>query len=443
MRYTYDLAGRETSVRPYARAPEPCACRRGYAKKTVAYNTLGNVTEEAYYDTEENLTDTSMGYAIAAYTYDELGNLTSERYYDAKSSGVMPTDARYAYALMDYDDDGRLLSEEYFDEMDKPVNNREGFAAHFLSYAESGLIAEEYYLDAGGDAAALGLGYSRRVLVSENDDGSYVMRVIEEAGEEGGSYALLTYDRYDRVTESRYFDAAGNAIDGPEGCAWVAREYTSRGQVSLLRYFDGEGRGTAVNGVWGVKREFNAFGNLAKETWLDAEGEPVLNDDGYAGTVYDYDLSNSASVERYYQRYVDTEGEPIAAKNGAWGLTMLYYPTTRVRVVTFIGADGEPIVTEDGYAILEYEEDENGNRVWEGYYDAIHAQINCAAGYSSVERGYDSMGRLISERYLDRYNKLTNNVEGVAGWNGYYNGEGELVVTSRYDQDRKSVKTDD
>ena len=83
--------------------------------------------------------------------------------------------------------------------------------------------------------------------------------------------------------------------------------------------------------------------------------------------------------------------------------------------------------------------DENGNIVWEGYYDEIHAQTNCADGYSNVERGYDSEGRLISERYQDRYNRLTNNKDGIAGWNGYYDVNGNLVVTNCYDQDRNPV----
>ena len=100
------------------------------------------------------------------------------------------------------------------------------------------------------------------------------------------------------------------------------------------------------------------------------------------------------------------------------------------------------MTTTDGYAILEYEEDEFGNQVWEAYYDDIKAQINCSAGYSSVERTFDSEGRMTSERYLDRYNKLTNNRDGVAGWNGYYNEDGELVVTNRYDQDRNALPAD-
>jgi hypothetical protein len=112
---------------------------------------------------------------------------------------------------------------------------------------------------------------------------------------------------------------------------------------------------------------------------------------------------------------------------------------TRVREVTFVNAEGRPVTTTDGYAIMEYELDENGNITWEGYYDSIHAQVNCADGYSSVERGYDAEGRIISERYLNRYNKLTNNLEGVAGWNGYYSSNGELIITSRYDQERNQL----
>ena len=120
----------------------------------------------------------------------------------------------------------------------------------------------------------------------------------------------------------------------------------------------------------------------------------------------------------------------------------LYYPVARVHEVTFLGEDGEPADSRDGYAILEYEEDDFGNRTWEGYYDRLHAQINCSKGYFSRESEYDSEGRLIAERYLDFHNKLTNNTEGVAGWNGYYDGDGNLIVTSRYDQNRQALPTE-
>ena len=444
-RFTYDLAGRETSVRYYDRAGNLCLCQRGYAVKTTAYNELGNVVEEAYFDTEENPVNTTMGYARAVYAYDELGNLTSERYLDEKAMNIEPLDARYAYALMDYDEAGHVISEEYYDIYDKPAVNRSGFAAHYATYNENGHIVEERYLDAMGQPVASEDGYSSRELVSEDADaGTYTMREVYESAEDesASTYTLQTYDRYDRAIETHYFSSDDKPIDGPEGCAAVEREYTSRGDVSLVRYFDGEGNGVRVNGVYGLSKQYNSYANLELETWLDANGEASANDDGYAAVRYDYDLSNALREERYYQYYLNVDGEPTAATNGAWGMTTLYYPTTRVHVVTYIDQNGDPVVTTNGYAIREYEEDEKGNCTWEGYFDEIHAQINCADGYSSVERSFDSEGRMVSERYLDRYNKLTNNAEGVAGWNGYYDEDGQLVINNRYDQDRNALPAD-
>ena len=443
IRYTYDLAGRETSMSFFDKAGNPCTGLRGFAKATMTYNELGNVTEEAYYDTEGNLTDTKMKYAKVVYTYDKLGNMTSERYYDTKELGVIPEDARYAQVLNEYDEKGRLIQEEYYDEADNLALNREGYASHSISYTESGLIKEEYYLGDDGTPIAIAEGYSRRMMLSENHvDGTYVMNVVNEVATENDPYEMIvqTYDRYGRAIESEYHKLDGSITTGPEGSAVVKREYTSRGEISLIRYFDENRNSTAVNGVYGIQKDYNAYANLERESWLGKDGNPILNNEGYASIWYDYDLSDSTSVEKRFQYYLDEAGEPIAAANGAWGSSTLYYPITRIHVVTYIDEKGSPIMITDDYAILEYEEDEHGNWVWEGYYDESHAQTNCSKGYSSVERGFDNQGRLISERYLDRYNKLTNNTEGVASWNGYYDEDGMLVITNRYDEDLNPIK---
>ena len=137
---------------------------------------------------------------------------------------------------------------------------------------------------------------------------------------------------------------------------------------------------------------------------------------------------------------MDTDGNTVAAKNGAWGMITQYAPLTRIHEMIFIGQDRQPVMTTDQYAIYQYETDDNGNVVWEEYQDEIRAKTNCADGYCNVIREYDSEGRLISERYTDRYNQLANNAEGVASWNGYYDEEGNLVITNRYDKDLKPVE---
>ena len=443
VRYTYDLAGRETSVSYFDKAGNPCICIRGYAKKTVAYNELGNVTEEAYYDVEDNLTDTKMNYAKVVYTYDDLGNMTSERFYDTKQLGVIPNDARYAQVLNEWDDKGRLVSEEYYDEFDNLALNRDGYAAHMISYTESGLIEEEYYLGDDETPIAIADGYSRRTLISEDQaNGTYVMSVLNETATDEDPYALIiqTYDKYGRAIESEYRKLDGSPAIGPEGSQVVTREYTSRGDVSLIRYFDIDRKPCKVNGVFGIRKEYNAYANLEREAWLGEDGKPTMNDEGYASIWYDYDLSDYANVEKYYQYYQDASGNPVAAKNGAWGTFYLYYPITLIHNLTYIDQNGKPTMIDEQYAILQYQEDENGNRILEAYLDDSEVPTNCAEGYSTVVRSYDNEGRLISERYMDRYNKRTNNKDGIAGWNGYYDEDGNLVITSRYDKDLNQVK---
>ena len=444
VRYTYDLAGRQTSASYYDLVGNLKLRKQGYAKKTTVYNEMGNVIEEAYYDTEDNLTDTTMKYAVALYTYDGLGNLTSESYLNTLALNVVPEGSLYAYSLLDYDDRSRLISEEYYDDFDRLAPCRGGYAAHYITYAESGHIEEEYYLDMYHEPIAID-GFSNRILLSEDEEEqTYVMRLSDESADEDAYvYLIQKYDRHDRPIETSYFDGKDNPTLGPELCCKVVREYTSRGQVSLEKYYDAEGAPTMVKGCYGIQKEYTAYAKLQKETWLDGDGNPSVNSEGYASILYDYDLSNAEKVEKYFLYYLDAEDNRCAAQNGAWGVSTLYYPVTLVHEVTFLDENGKAMTTTDGYAIMEYEEDENGNVTWEGYYDKYHAQTNSAKGYCSREAKYDSEGRLISERYLDRYNKLTNNSDGVAGWNGYYNSEGKLIITNRYDEDRKALPLND
>ena len=268
------------------------------------------------------------------------------------------------------------------------------------------------------------------------------MRVLDESQEDDTkTETWQTYDKYDRMIRISWFDGAGNPISAG-GAHTTAYEYTSRGLVSLETYYDESEQAVAVGGIYGVSRTYTPFGRIDTETWLDENGNPMANAEGYAAVRYDYDLTNASAVEKYFSYYLDTDGEPCEAKNGAWGISMLYYPATMVHEITYLDEDGYAVNITDGYAKLAYEEDENGNRVWEGYYDKHGGQTECKDGYFSRECEYDSAGRLISERYLDRYNKLTNNAEGVAGWNGYYDAEGNLIITSIYDKDRSALPTD-
>ena len=120
------------------------------------------------------------------------------------------------------------------------------------------------------------------------------------------------------------------------------------------------------NGVYGIRMEYNAYANLEYESWLGEDGNPALNDEGYATIWYDYDLSDSDNVEKYYQYYKDESGNPIAAKNGAWGTFYLYYPITLIHNLTYIDQYGNPVMIDLNYATLKYQENDHSDEKQSG-----------------------------------------------------------------------------
>ena len=381
-----------------------------------------------------------MGYASVSYKYDESGNLLSVHYYDADHRSILSDSTTYAYYEIERDDDGRLTSLEYYDDSGEPVNCSEGYASYHVSYTPSGHVSEEYYQDQDGKPVATKEGYSRRTLVSENTiESTYEMRVTDESDsdKQDYEYELIKYDHQNRAIEHRYYSEEDTPVNGPDGCFMTISSYSTNNDMVRVFYFDRSEQQTAVKGVYGVQREYSVNGRLETETWLGKNGKSVMNQDGYAILQYNYELNSQEPVEKEYRYYQDTNGKPVEASNGSYGIRIFHYLNTNVCETTYLGEDGEPVNAKEGFALYRSEADESGNVIRESYFDANGARTEGPGGYSTVERGYDTDNRVISERYLDHYNKLTNNADGIAGWKGSYGTDGKLVIDSQYDKNLK------
>jgi YD repeat-containing protein len=116
------------------------------------------------------------------------------------------------------------------------------------------------------------------------------------------------YDEWGQVSEEHYLDAAGAPTNSIAGYARVRFRYDDRGNKIEERYFDAADHPLVGPGAAGVLRRFDERGQLLAETRLDSTGRPTAGPDGVSTIRRTYDTrGNTMTTE-----YVDTSGRPLA-----------------------------------------------------------------------------------------------------------------------------------
>lgn len=92
-------------------------------------------------------------------------------------------------------------------------------------------------------------------------------------------------------------------------------------------------------GEYGQTREYDGQGRLCKITYLDSDGNPALNDGGYAVLVRSYDEAGRIYEFRYY----DADGNPARTPRGAYGQRFLYDTSGNPAGYRLLDADGTEI----------------------------------------------------------------------------------------------------
>ena len=116
------------------------------------------------------------------------------------------------------------------------------------------------------------------------------------------------------VIRETYYDYAGRPTTGGEG--FVTRERTVRqGKTISVRWFDGNGEAAAAaeDTYYRVDYTYDKAGNINREKYYDAEGNPVRCAAGYAIVYREYDAYNRVVYEKYY----DTDGFAVMMADGA------------------------------------------------------------------------------------------------------------------------------
>ena len=250
----------------------------------------------------------------------EEGNTVRTDYVDEEGRITYAVDSQYATLIRTFDDEGKLILEEYFDENGDPAVTWNLTSAVSYEYNDKGQAERLHYLDGSGNPVVNIYGYDT-IHRTYNEDGLaltdtyYIGNEQVECSEGYYGCERAAYDDKSRATEYRYLDRDGKLTIQKNGYSVVKRDYSEDGwNVEGEYYYDDHDRPVAaIGGQYGYSREFDDKWREILMTFLDADGNALDTDAGYASvrTVYE-----DGSIKKFF---LDRNGDPATDVNNSYG----------------------------------------------------------------------------------------------------------------------------
>ena len=376
-----------------------------FAVVEVSYDVFGNMNEARFYDETEAPCYHAEGYSIVQWEYEE-GNLISEKFLDAEGKPMFCKDF-YHECRMDYEN-GNCIRWSYYDTEGALIELEDGHAITEQEYDEYGNVTEKRTYNALGQP--MQSTKSHTTIWKYDSRGNLVREEAMTAFPESLDYVVaeMEYDAYGnvirqyfydengdppaahRMQENLEYDLRGNLVRKEEIMSWEP----DRTGVNEYAY-DDFGNKISYHGFWEsrtgdretvqrIRYSYDEFGNCIREDFLDGQGDPALQEEGYASHVCGYTPTGYVQWEEYY----DENGEPCL------------YADTAFR--------------------YEYQYDAVGNKLEERRYDTDGNLLREKDGKTAVRRyEYDSRGFNISQELYNERNELTASAEYFMDVMGY------------------------
>lgn len=321
----------------------PAVLAGGYAGQMLTYGNRHRLEEIVYLDEKGNRTECAAGYARLRITYSSGGKVTSASYFDRRNSPVAVPSLGYASVRSEYRG-STVTKTTWLSANKKPVDLPSGYAVRIQSVNKSNKVTGIRFERADGSAAVC---------------------------PEGWATCKRELDKNNREVSVKYYDAAGSLIPMGGDYAYEVKTWSGDQAYTLDRYDATGQRVPAGNGYASMKREFNRKDQLVRETCLDASGRVCADVTGVAVRSYTYDEKGRfAGV-----RYEDEQGNAALNQQGYAGYDeTLDGDGFRVSRV-FVGTDGSPVNTSDGYSEIRFLYDDGRQIVKTEYYDVNGALI--------------------------------------------------------------------
>ncbi len=264
--------------------------------------------------------DKSMTHSSSLMKYvEKKDNQERTVYMDENGKVSFAADLGYAIKKVTTLIEGKI--EEYYDENEMPITRSLGYHAILHQYNEDGLEIQSTYLNCNRVPVCITYGY-----------------------------AIIKYEYTDSTKVEYYYDEKEVPV--------CSREFG-----------------------FGKKSEYIKKGDVQKVTFLDSKGNPMVTGSGYAmmiRTYYSTDGPEKGKIKDEF--YYDEEGRPTAIYLGNYGLHKEYNEIGQNHVIVYLDADGQPLLTKKGYAMVVRIFNADNSIESEMYYDTKGEPISLLEG---------------------------------------------------------------
>ncbi|WP_216392643.1 VanZ family protein [Blautia sp. MSJ-19] len=175
-------------------------------------------------------------------------------------------------------------------------------------------------------------------------------------------------------------------------------------------------------------------GNVTRTSYVDGEGKITYAIDRHYATLVRTKDTEGRLLE---ERYLDENGEPT----DCWGYFGISYKHRgKTDILTYLDAEGNPMKTGSGYAVIVRSFDDLWHAVDDMYYDTDMNAVMCTGGYYGLHRIYDKEGRTTGIIYLDMNGLPTVNLSGFAQEKRILDEENRIAQKFYYDIKGKAVR---
>ena len=176
-------------------------------------------------------------------------------------------------------------------------------------------------------------------------------------------------------------------------------------------------------------------GSVTSTSYVNLDGG-ITNaiDMGYA-TVCRMRDDNGQVVE---ERYLDANGDPVARYGDYYGLSYEYDETSTV--ITYLDAEGNPIILSDGYSIIVRTQ-VGGRASDDFYYNLNGQQVQCSGGYYGTHREFNTEGQNTSLTFFDKDGHAVSSSSGYAIKTYQRDRNGTVVGEQYFDTEGNPVRS--